>query len=49
MRYFESQPAEKLKFQSLLYSKADSVACITINRPKAYNAYNTPRATTGST
>lgn len=42
MRYFESQPAEKLGFKYLLYTKAESVARITINRPEVYNAYNTP-------
>ncbi len=42
MRYFDSQPADKLQFQFLLYSKGDGVARITINRPEVYNAYNTP-------
>ena len=41
MRYFESEPAEKLKFQFLLYCKADGIARITLNRPEVYNAYNT--------
>ena len=42
MRYFASQPAERLSFQYLLYTKAPGVARITINRPEVYNAYNTP-------
>ncbi|MBI1749690.1 MAG: enoyl-CoA hydratase/isomerase family protein [Acidobacteria bacterium] len=42
MRYFESKPAADLGFKHLLYTKADSVARITINRPEVYNAYNTP-------
>jgi enoyl-CoA hydratase/carnithine racemase len=33
---------EKPEFQFLKYDKAESVARITINRPEAYNAYNTP-------
>jgi enoyl-CoA hydratase/carnithine racemase len=42
VRYFESQPAENLKFDYLLYAKAAGVARITLNRPEVYNAYNTP-------
>jgi enoyl-CoA hydratase/carnithine racemase len=42
LRYFESKPAADLKFKHLLYTKAESVALITINRPEVYNAYNTP-------
>ncbi|MBI4467401.1 MAG: enoyl-CoA hydratase/isomerase family protein [Acidobacteria bacterium] len=42
MRYFQSQPADKLPFQFLQYCKCDSVARITLNRPEVYNAYNTP-------
>ncbi len=42
MRYFESKPAADLGFKHLLYTKAESVARITINRPEVYNAYNTP-------
>ncbi len=42
MRYFESKPAAELKFKYVLYTKAESVARITINRPEVYNAYNTP-------
>lgn len=42
VRHFESQPAEDLKFQFLLYCKSDGIARITINRPPVYNAYNTP-------
>ncbi|MFQ5776745.1 MAG: enoyl-CoA hydratase/isomerase family protein [Terriglobia bacterium] len=42
VRYFESQPAERLEFNFLLYAKAEGVATITLNRPEAYNAYNTP-------
>ncbi len=42
MRYFESQPAGRQRFDSLLYSKADGTARVTINRPEVYNAYNTP-------
>ena len=42
MRFFESRPAADLKFKYLLYTKSESVARITINRPEVYNAYNTP-------
>jgi enoyl-CoA hydratase/carnithine racemase len=42
LRYFESQPAEKQSFQYHLYSKADGVARITMNRPEVFNCYNTP-------
>lgn len=33
---------EKPEFKFLEYSKSESVARVTINRPEAYNAYNTP-------
>jgi enoyl-CoA hydratase/carnithine racemase len=42
LRFFESKPAADLKFKHLLYTKAEFVAHITINRPEVYNAYNTP-------
>lgn len=42
MRYFESQPADRMRFQFLLYAKADGIARITMNRPEVYNSYNTP-------
>ncbi|MBI3664397.1 MAG: enoyl-CoA hydratase/isomerase family protein [Acidobacteria bacterium] len=42
MRYFESRQATDLGLKFLLYTKAESVAHITINRPEVYNAYNTP-------
>lgn len=42
MRYFESRPPADLGFKHLLYTKSESVARITINRPQVYNAYNTP-------
>lgn len=42
MRYFESQPADKQGFQYILYTKDGGVARITLNRPEAYNCYNTP-------
>jgi enoyl-CoA hydratase/carnithine racemase len=42
LRFFESKPAADLGFKHLLYTKAESVARITINRPEVYNAYNTP-------
>ncbi len=41
-RYFETKPPESFEFKEILYSKADRVAYITINRPEAYNAYSTP-------
>lgn len=40
MRIFEG--GDKPEFKFLKYEKAESVARITINRPEAYNAYNTP-------
>jgi dihydroxynaphthoic acid synthetase len=40
-RHFESPAADRLEFHFLLYSEADGVARITINRPEVYNAYNT--------
>ncbi len=42
MRYFESKPAGQQEFRFVLYSKADGVARITLNRPEVYNSYNTP-------
>ncbi|MBI3669612.1 MAG: enoyl-CoA hydratase/isomerase family protein [Acidobacteria bacterium] len=42
LRYFESSAADRLKFQYLLYAKADGIARITIHRPEVYNSYNTP-------
>jgi len=42
LRFFESKSAADLKFKFLLYTKSESVARITINRPEVYNAYNTP-------
>ena len=42
MRHFESTPAESFGFKEILYSKAEWVATITINRPHNYNAYSTP-------
>ncbi|MEN8144168.1 MAG: enoyl-CoA hydratase-related protein [Gemmatimonadota bacterium] len=41
MTHFESKPANSFGFQEVLYSKADWVANITINRPHNYNAYST--------
>jgi len=41
MRYFDSTPADSLGFEEILYTKADWVATITINRPFNYNAYST--------
>ncbi len=40
-RKFESRPADAFDFHDILYTKADQIATITINRPKAYNAYST--------
>jgi enoyl-CoA hydratase/carnithine racemase len=40
-RHFTSRPPESFAFREVLYSKADQVARITINRPQAYNAYST--------
>jgi len=42
MTHFESTPAESFGFKEILYSKAEWVATITINRPHNYNAYSTP-------
>ncbi len=42
MSFFESQAAEALELNEVLYEKRDYVAKITINRPSAYNAYSTP-------
>jgi enoyl-CoA hydratase/carnithine racemase len=35
------RPAESFAFRDVLYTKADGVARITINRPQHYNAYST--------
>ncbi len=40
-RHFGSRPADSFGFREILYTKADHVARITINRPDAYNAYST--------
>ncbi len=40
-RKFASRPADSFDFQDILYTKADQVATITLNRPAAYNAYST--------
>jgi len=37
---FPGRPAEEFDFQEILYEKKDYVATVTINRPKAYNAYS---------
>ncbi|MDH3733394.1 MAG: enoyl-CoA hydratase/isomerase family protein [Gemmatimonadota bacterium] len=42
MSHFESKDADAYGFEEILYSKADWVARITINRPHNYNAYSTP-------
>jgi enoyl-CoA hydratase/carnithine racemase len=42
MNDFEPKRAEEYAFKEILYSKKDWVATITINRPRYYNAYNTP-------
>jgi enoyl-CoA hydratase/carnithine racemase len=41
MGHFASRSAENFGFQEVLYSKADFVATITINRPQNFNAYST--------
>ena len=41
MKELEARPAESFEFEEILYSKADWVATITINRPEVYNAYST--------
>jgi enoyl-CoA hydratase/carnithine racemase len=38
---FPGRDPEEFDFQEILYEKKDSVARVTINRPKFYNAYNT--------
>jgi len=40
-RKFVSRGSEEFDFQDVLYTKADQIARITINRPQAYNAYST--------
>lgn len=41
VRYFDSKPTTSFDFKDILYDKKDSIARITINRPKSYNAYTT--------
>ncbi len=41
VRLFDSKPTTSFDFQDILYEKKDSIARITINRPKSYNAYTT--------
>lgn len=40
-RPFASRDPRTFDFQDVLYTKADSIARITLNRPRAYNAYST--------
>jgi enoyl-CoA hydratase/carnithine racemase len=42
MGSFGTRTAGSFAFREILYSKADGVATITINRPHNYNAYSTP-------
>lgn len=41
LKPFASRPADSFGFKDILYSKADMVARITINRPESYNCYTT--------
>lgn len=41
MGQFPSRTPESLGLKEVLYTKADSVATITINRPQSFNAYST--------
>jgi len=41
MGYFSPKPAEGFRFNSILYTKKDWVATITLNRPQVFNAINT--------
>ena len=41
MRHFQSRPAKALALTEVLYEKSDSVATVTLDRPKRYNAYST--------
>lgn len=41
MRKFRSRNADEFSFKDILYEKKDWIARVTINRPKAYNAYTT--------
>ncbi len=41
MRDLIGRPVEAFDFQEILYTKADGIATITINRPHVYNAYST--------
>jgi enoyl-CoA hydratase/carnithine racemase len=40
-RPFSSRPADSFEFREILYSKAEGIARIVINRPDRYNAYST--------
>jgi len=40
-RHFGSRAGESFEFQDILYTKADRVARVTLNRPQHYNAYST--------
>ncbi len=40
MNFPEAKPASVLNFQSILYTKANHRATVTINRPDVYNAFN---------
>ncbi len=40
-RHFASRSDQSFGFQDILYTKADRVARITLNRPQHYNAYST--------
>ena len=42
MNHFEPKTPEEYGFKEVIYEKKDWIARITINRPKYYNAYNTP-------
>ncbi len=39
---FETQPAPALTLENVLYEKRGGIAYVTVNRPKALNALNTP-------
>lgn len=38
---YPARPADAFEFQEILYSKADWIARVTINRPHVFNAYST--------
>jgi enoyl-CoA hydratase/carnithine racemase len=40
-RKFETHAADSFGFREILYTKADQIARVTINRPRSYNAYST--------